>query len=110
MNSSQVLSLMGVAKKAGKITVGHDAVSDSIKKHKSELVIIASDLSSRSKQDMEQLTKKNRVKLSEVKIKMNDMYKAVGNRTGIVSINDKGFAKKMTDILKWLNEFRKDLE
>lgn len=100
MDVSGLLSLMGIAMKAGKIKFGYDTVTDSVLKKQAKLIILAFDLSPRSVRKIETAAKNNGVKILDINIGMNEIYSAIGKKTGIVCINDKGFAKRMTNISK----------
>lgn len=45
MNSDRLLSLLGLARRAGRLTMGNDAVIDSLEEGVSALVLFADDLS-----------------------------------------------------------------
>lgn len=99
MDVSKLLSLMGIARKAGKVTFGYDTVTDSILKKTARLIIFTSDLSSRSKRKIESVAKENNVRVLSINVSMNEIYSAIGKSTGIVCINDDGFARTMLDII-----------
>lgn len=100
MDVSKLLSLMGIARKAGKIKFGYDTVIDSVQKKQAKLIIMASDLSPRSARKIEELAKSNNVEILNISISMDEIYSSIGKKTGIVCINDEGFAEKMIDISK----------
>ena len=52
MPDSKVLSLLGLATKAGKISFGHDAVLGAIGRHKAKGILLASDASARLEREM----------------------------------------------------------
>lgn len=91
---------MGIAMKAGKIKFGYDTVNDSVLKKQAKLIILALDLSPRSIMKIENIAKDNGVNILDINISMNEINSAIGRKTGIVCINDEGFAKKITDISK----------
>lgn len=88
----KVLSMIGMAKKAGRVTSGGFLSEKSIKAGESALVIIASDISDRGKKTITDSCKYYGVKY----IEYADSEK-LGKITGggnrmVVSINDEGFA------------------
>ena len=46
--NDRLLSLLGIARRAGKLTMGFDPVAEDVAKHKAKLVLTASDLSERT--------------------------------------------------------------
>lgn len=92
---SRFKSLLGLCLKARKLAVGHDAVKTSVKQRKSELIILTSDASERLFDEMSTLTGgKNILRLN---LTMEDISAAIGKRSGVLSINDEGFARVISD-------------
>ena len=52
MTNSKLLSLLGLAKKAGKLSLGHDAVIEAIGRRKAHLIVLAVDASERIEREM----------------------------------------------------------
>ena len=44
---NQVLSLLGIARRAGRLSLGHDAVDEALKKREAKLILLARDVSAR---------------------------------------------------------------
>lgn len=91
--NNKVLTLLGFASKAGKLCYGMEAAVYSIKSGKSRLVVVASDISVKSKKEVSFFAEKESVKqliLNDFNIKA--VSDAVGRKCGIVSIIDSGFA------------------
>ena len=77
---NKLTSLLGLSRRAGKLTMGHDPVAESVAKGESCLVLMAQDLSPRTK---------------KTALTLDEMGFAVGKRVGVVSVNEAGFAKKL---------------
>lgn len=58
--NDKLLSLLGLARRGGKLSSGFDAVSNSIKRRKARLVLIASDISQKTQKELVYLSQ-NRV-------------------------------------------------
>ncbi len=95
--NSKILTLLGFAKKAGKLSFGMDMSKDALKKHKSFLVVIASDVSQKSQREISFFANSNNVPLIILNnIDIETVSKAVGRKCGIISVNDKSFAEAIT--------------
>lgn len=101
MNNA-LLSMMGLAKRAGRISAGHDAAVSDIRSRNSKLILIASDASVRLESEMlrEKELNKSGVNIIRIKETMLDISRAIPSKAGVISINDSGFAKKMAELIK----------
>jgi ribosomal protein L7Ae-like RNA K-turn-binding protein len=91
--NDKILTLLGFAAKAGKLSYGFDAVKTSLSQNKSKLVLIANNVSAKSQKEV--LFFCNRFKTQALVLDAYDMETishAVGKRCGIVSVNDISFA------------------
>lgn len=87
---NKTLSLMGMARRAGKLGIGHDAVFAAVRSSKAAAVILTSDASQRHLRELEAAGFNGRViTLSET---MDEVGCAVGKRSCIFSVEDAGFA------------------
>lgn len=91
----KLLSLLGLARRAGKVSLGFDAAADSIRSGKCRLLLLASDLSERTKRSAMRISENSQVRTIVLDIPMEVLGAAIGKLTGIVAVNDKGFAEKM---------------
>lgn len=98
MSNSKVLSFLGIVKKAGKISYGYDSVKESLKKGNPKLILFASDLSQNSKREIKLLANERNIKVLESDIRMAEFEVYLRKKTGIICINDIGFAKKIIEI------------
>lgn len=90
---------LGLAKKAGKIILGFDAVLDSIKDEKAKLVLISTDLSEKTEEDVRKKANTKKVVVSKLPFTMNEIDYILGKHSGIISVTDEGFAKKLLEII-----------
>ena len=92
--NDKVLSLIGLAIKAGKLSCGFDSVKATLLQNKSKLVLVASDVSPKSKKEVlfySDKTKTQYMVLDEYN--METVSHAIGRRCGIISVNDDSFSK-----------------
>ncbi len=92
--NNKILTLLGFGAKAGKLCFGMDMSKDALKKHKSFLVVVASDVSEKSQKEISYFTSSNNIPLIILNdIDIETVSKAVGRKCGIISVNDKSFAE-----------------
>ncbi len=91
----EILNFLGLARRAGKVSLGFDAAAEAVTKHKAKLIIIASDISERTRGAVLKNAETANVKVIVSAIPMENLGTAVGKLTGIVSVNDEGFVRKL---------------
>ena len=96
----KILNLLGFASKAGKLSFGFEATVGAIKSGKAKLVLIACDISPKSRKETVYFADKFGVCHIELEdIDIETLSAAVGKKCGILSVYDQGFAE---GILKFL--------
>jgi hypothetical protein len=89
-----ILTTLGLCKRAGKIITGFDAVVTDIQK--SAGIIITSNLSEKTKKEINYHCTKHNKKITEINHTMNEIESVLGKKTGIISILDEGLYKALT--------------
>lgn len=105
--NDRILSLLGICRRAGKLVIGADPSVESILKHKSMLIIYASDFSPKSSKPVLEAAHKNNVKTLKINRNKDELSFALGKLCGVLSVEDKGFADKLTKLIE--NEQRGEL-
>lgn len=78
----------------GKTVSGMDAVSEAVKKHKVKLVIIATDISEKSKENIKYVCTNNEVSTIELS-NMEELGNAIGKKNrAIIGVTDKSFSER----------------
>ena len=93
--NEKLLSLLGIARRAGRLSLGFDAAADSMRSGQCRLLLIAVDLSERSKRSISRTAQQTQTRTIVLNMPMDTLGAAIGKLTGIVAVNDKGFAEKM---------------
>lgn len=101
MANDSALSLLGLCRKAGKISFGFEACRPSIRSGKAKLCLVSSDASPRVREKILIAARENNVKTVSLKYTMFDLKEATGVKAAVVTIDDEGFAKS---VLKKINE------
>ena len=91
MSNDPILSRLGFARKAGKLSVGFAGSKEALEKGISRLIIVAGDVSEKSEKEI-RFFSKGKVPVGRVNHTIDEISKAVGLRGGILSVNDEGFA------------------
>lgn len=100
----KLLNLLGIARRAGKITMGMDPVKSSIAKGETRVVLVARDFSSRSASGIESVCEEWGQECLHLGQSMDEIGMAIGKRVGVISVNDAGFAKKVRELCRFENE------
>ncbi len=91
--NDKILTLLGFASKAGKLSYGFDAVKTALTQNKSKLVLMANDVSYKSQKEVVFFGDKFKTNVEVLNAhNMETLSHAVGRKCGIVSVNDSSFA------------------
>ncbi len=91
----KVLSFLGLCKKAGKLVSGTELVLDSVRNKKSQLVIIANDISGLGEKTIIKTLTHYKVEYVKYATK-SELGKALGfEERAVISVNDIGFAEAL---------------
>lgn len=93
MTVSKTLSALALAKRAGKLVMGFDAVMESVRKGETVLVVLASGLSPKTVKEAEFYCGRSGVPLLTADIPLEEAGYVLGKRSGVFGVADKGFRK-----------------
>ncbi len=88
---NKTLSLLGICRKAGKLSVGHDMVFQSVRKGKARLIVLTKDASPRHLRELEAADFNGKVITLEDT--SDTVGASIGKRCCIYAVEDEGFAK-----------------
>lgn len=105
-----LLSLLGIARRAGKLSCGHDAVIESIVQNKAQLCLCCTDASPRLQKELRHACtyQGKAVDCFVIPYEMNRLSNAIGTKAAVVTVDDAGFAKKLCTLLHERNTTGKD--
>ncbi len=90
--NNKILTLLGFAAKAGKLSYGFDAVKTALAQSKSKIVLIANDVSPKTQKEITFFANKYKTEVLVLgNYEMETLSHAVGRKCGIVSVNDSSF-------------------
>ena len=91
--NNKLLSLLGLMRRAGKLSLGFDAAADSAECGTSCLILTTADISPKTLKELNYKIN-NKTDVIALNCNQDDIQHAVGKAVKIISINDKGFAQK----------------
>lgn len=98
---NKILTLLGFASKAGKLSYGFDAVVASAKAGKSRLIAVSEEISDKNKKEMQFYSGKYKTHLIILRgMDIKTVSEAVGKKCGIISVNDQGFADAILKLVE----------
>lgn len=102
MPKDKLLSMLGLARRAGKLSMGHDMAEKAVKSHKAEIVLLCSDVSERLVREFEQAVSnaKSTARIFVTDITMEEIHFSLGYRAGVITLDDKNFSKRVIELLK----------
>ena len=94
--NERLTGLVGMARRAGRLTAGFDAVKDLITAKKAQLVLMAADLSPKTEKEL-RFTAGDAVPLLTTALTKDEIGHAGGwqKPVGVIATEDKGFAAAM---------------
>lgn len=96
--NNKILTLLGFASKAGKLSFGFASSKEMINLKKARLIIVASDISDKSRKEIRFAAEKAGVGVIELEsADQITISHAVGRSCGIVSVNDSSFASAVAE-------------
>lgn len=93
--NDRLMNLLGLARKAGKLELGGEAVKQDVRRHRAKLVLLSADLSQRTAQAMRDEAEKAGVRAAALPVGMDAVQAALGKRAGVIAVNDNGFAQAL---------------
>lgn len=101
MEKSKILSMLGLARRAGRLSMGHDMAVKSICSGKARLLIFAKDTSKRVQDELRLTISKNNSEIPVYipDISISEIHFSCGYKAGIITVDDENFSKKIISLL-----------
>ncbi|MCH5317865.1 MAG: hypothetical protein J1E05_07795 [Eubacterium sp.] len=102
MEKNKALSMLGLARRAGKLSMGHDAALSALMDKKASLLIFTSDTSERLRREIGITMEKKSIDLPVLipDITISEIHYSCGYKAGIITVNDENFSKKIISLLQ----------
>lgn len=98
--TDKVLSLLGLARRAGKLEAGFDAVKSAIREGKACLVAAAEDISEKTFENLEYEARKAKIPAVRISANIAETGRACGVKAGVLAVTDQGFAKSLGKLIE----------
>ena len=100
-DNPKLLSLLGMCRRAGRLSCGHDAAIGSVRSKSAKLCLLSSDASQRLRNEIEREAdfEGRAIPVRHLLSTMDEIGKAAGLKSAVVTVNDEGFAKTMLSLL-----------
>lgn len=99
MNSNDY-GLLGLCRRAGKLSMGHDMCKGAIRSKKACLCILSSESSQRITDEFRTLCKESGIKLYKIPLKIDEIHHLIGYKAGVMTVDDSGFAESVAKKLE----------
>lgn len=95
---NRLFGMLGLAKRAGKVSTGAFICDKAIRSHRAKLVILAGDASENTKKSIRNTCEYYKVRLIEYSDMAGLGHATGGGERAVVSVDDNNFAKAISDI------------
>ncbi len=92
------LSMLGLCRRAGKLTWGFDQVIEAVKAGKAAGIITACDISDKTLKNIKFETDKKGLEVLRTEIPQEELSFYAGVRAGVYAVTDKGFFKRLAEL------------
>lgn len=101
MDKNKTLSMLGLARRAGKLSMGHDMALKSLIGKKASLLIFANDSSERLKREFNVTMEKHGIDIAVATpdISIAEIHFSCGYKAGVITVDDENFSKKIISLL-----------
>ena len=99
MINNRVCGLLGLARRAGKISFGTEACMQDIQKNKIKVLIIATDAAERTKMSFNKICKSKKIPIFEI-LNIEEISNAIGqSNKAVIGIRDVNFSNEIIKII-----------
>ena len=95
---NEVLSLLGLCRRAGRVSIGYAEVKQSLVSKTAKAVFVSRDISEKTLKELIFFAKD--VNVIKLPCDMAELSAALGIKTKTVSVNDEGFSQKAQSLVK----------
>ena len=102
--NDRILSLLGLCRRAGKLSLGNDAVLASVRDGAARLVLCTADISENTYKKIAYAAGDSSVPCLTLNRTKDSLGNAIGKYCAVVSVNDAGFAKTLAGYIQTESE------
>ncbi len=93
----KLISMLGLARRAGRLIIGHDAVVAAVRTGRVRLVLLSADASPRHRQELEAIG--YRGVIAQSALTMDDFAQGLGKRSCIFALEDESFSGAIQNMI-----------
>ncbi len=97
--NDKILNLLGICRRAGKLTIGNDAVTDDAVNGKASLVLVACDVSQNTAKKLKNTCARCGTQVLKLNRTRDELSAAIGKFCAVAAVCDKGFAKRLCELI-----------
>ncbi len=99
--TNKILSLLGMARRAGRLSCGHDAAVESIVRNRAALCLCSADAADRLERELRHACtfEQKQIPFARIGVPMAVLSRAIGTKAAVVTVNDPGFAARLQALL-----------
>lgn len=100
-DNPKFLSLLGICRRARKLCCGHDGAVGAIRSRNAELCLLSNDSSERLRKEIRREIERigSDIPVINLNSNMDEIGYATGLKSAVLTVNDRGFADKMLELL-----------
>ncbi len=95
----KLIASITFCKRLGKLVLGFDLVKNAMQLGEARIVLLASDLSEKTKKEANYLCQMFQTPLYQTELTLDEFWYLVNKRAGILAVTDEGFAQKIEGLL-----------
>lgn len=100
----KLIDTLTFCKRIGALKLGFDPVKSALEHGNAKLVLLAADLSAKSKDSVLRICYQADCPTAQLPLNMDEIWFLVGKRSGILAVTDAAFAKKLSELLESVDE------
>lgn len=102
MHKDKILSMLGLARRAGRLSMGHDMAEQALFKHRAKMLIFCSDVSPRLVGEFKKTMELHNIDLPvyQIDITIEEIHFFVGYKAGVITVDDENFSNKIISLLE----------
>lgn len=105
---NKVLSLLGLARRAGKLEAGFDAAASAAREKRARLLLAASDISEKTFKNLRYEGERAGIPAVRLAAAMDEMGRACGVKAGVLAVDDQGFAQALLGAMEQMEREKEE--
>ena len=95
--------MLGMARRAGRLSMGHDMALKAVKEKKAKLVVFASDISPRLIEEFKRACNEGNIPAVQIEETIDEIHSSLGYKAGVITVNDENFSGRIQELTELNN-------